>query len=265
MDADGTDGSRPPETADAPDDDHSRRRRYLGGVRVGLGLGFPTLLLAVTFGAMARDLGWGVLAPVVASAVVFSGSAQFALATSLGGGGGLPTAVASAALINARFAPMGLAVAPSLRGNRFRRAIEGQTVVDGSFVAAHMGGGRFDRERMMGATGVQYVAWVLGTLLGALLAPPPDLSEALGLDLVFPAFFLLLLLDEIRESRQARLAAGLGGAIAAGLVLAVPTGLALLGSSLGALVGLHRRRRDDLPLGSDSTDPADRATEAGAP
>lgn len=261
MDGEAIDQTMPP---DAPrPDEATARRRFLKGLRVGLGLAFPTLLLAVTFGAVARDLGWGVVAPVVASAVVFSGSAQFALVTALAGGGGVASAVASAALINARFAPMGLAVASSLKGNRLRRAIEGLTLVDASFVAAHLGAGRFDRERMMGATAVQYLAWVLGTLLGALLAPPPDLTEALGLDLVFPAFFLLLLLDEIRGSRRARVAAALGGAAAAGLVLAVPAGLALLGSSLGALVGL--RRRPDPDADAETTPPGDAgATAEGA-
>jgi predicted branched-subunit amino acid permease len=231
-----------------PAEPPTARERFAGGMRVGLGLAFPTLLLAVTFGATARELGWGPWAPVVASIVVFSGSAQFALLTALGGGGGLPTAVASAALINARFAPMGLAVAPSLHGGRLRRAVEGQTVVDGSFVAAHLGGGRFDRERMMGATVVQFVAWVAGTVVGVLLAPPEELTEALGLDVVFPGFFLLLLLDEVRHSRRALAAAGLGGAIAGGLTLVVPAGLALLGSALAALIGL----RDAPPDGDDA-------------
>src|SRR5690242_16746874 len=113
--------------------DDGVRPGYAGGVRVGLGLAFPTFLLAVTFGATAQQLGWGPWAPIVASIVVFSGSAQFTLLTALGGGGGVATAVASAGLINARFAPMGVAVASTLRGNRFRRAVEGQAIVDGSF------------------------------------------------------------------------------------------------------------------------------------
>jgi predicted branched-subunit amino acid permease len=220
--------------------DDGHRPGFAGGVRVGLGLAVPTFLLAVTFGATARELGWGPWAPVVASIVIFSGSAQFALMTALAGGGGVATAVASAALINARFAPMGVAVAPSLHGGRVRRAIEGQAVVDGSFVAAHTGGGRFDRERLFGATVAQFAAWVSGTVAGVVVAPPESLTHALGLDVVFPGFFLLLLLDEISTSRRAVAAAGLGAAIAAGLVAVVPVGLALLGSSLAALIGLRR-------------------------
>jgi predicted branched-subunit amino acid permease len=228
---------------DATSSEPAVRRGFSGGLRIGFGLAVPTALLAISFGATARELGWGVWAPIVASVVVFSGSAQFSLLTALGGGSGVATAVASAALINARFAPMGLAVAPSLRGGRLRKAIEGQTLVDASFAAAHLGGGRFDRERMMGATLVQFVAWVGGTVAGVLLAPPEELTHALGLDVVFPGFFLVLLLDEIRHSRRAMAAAGLGGAVAAGLVLVVPAGLALLGSSLGALLGLRGEPR----------------------
>jgi 4-azaleucine resistance transporter AzlC len=218
-------------------------RRFLVGVRVGAGLATAAFVLAVTFGATARSAGWGLLAPVVCSLIVFSGSAQFALLTALGGGGGPVPAVAAAALINARFLPMGLAVAPSLRGGRLRRAVQGQAVVDGSWVAAHLGGGRFDRELLIGATIVQWPAWVAGTAAGVFFPPPAHFAHALGLDVVFPAFFLVLLIDELRASRAARLAAGIGATCAAALALVVPAGVALLGSTAGALIGLRRRDR----------------------
>lgn len=36
-------------------------------------------MLGVSFGVLARSLGWGVVAPIVFSVVTLSGSAQFAL------------------------------------------------------------------------------------------------------------------------------------------------------------------------------------------
>ncbi len=219
----------------------SPRERFRAGLRIGASLAAASFLLAVTFGATVQAQGWGVLAPVVCSMLVFSGSAQFALATALAGGGGIAPAIASAALINARFLPMGVAVTGSLKGSRWRRAVEAQSVVDASWVAAHEGGGRFDREKLIGATIVQWPAWVAGTLVGVLIAPPPDLTETLGLDVVFPAFFLILLIDEVRASRQAALAAGIGAATAGALLWLVPAGVALLGSTLGSLIGLRRR------------------------
>jgi predicted branched-subunit amino acid permease len=220
------------------------RQRFAAGVKVGTGLALATFVLATTFGALARSQGWGVLATIVCSLIVFSGSAQFALVTALAGGGGIATAVAAAALINGRFIPMGVAVAGDLRGGRVRRALEGQAVVDGSWAAAHLGGGRFDRYKLFGATIVQWPAWVGGTVLGAVLAPPESLIETLGLDVVFPGFFLLLLLDELRGSRTARAAAGLGALTAAGLAFLVPAGLALLGASAAALLGLRATGKD---------------------
>ena len=204
-----------------------------------MGTALAAFVLAVTFGALARSQGWGVLAPIVCSLIVFSASAQFTLATALAGGAGISTAVAAAALISGRFIPMGVAVAGDLRGGRVRRALEGQAVVDSSWAAAHRGGGRFDRYKLFGATIVQWPAWVGGTVLGVVLAPPESLVETLGLDVVFPGFFLLLLLDELRGSRSARAAAGLGAVAAAGLAFLAPTGLALLGASTAALLGLR--------------------------
>ncbi|KHD75593.1 AzlC family ABC transporter permease [Actinoplanes utahensis] len=208
-------------------------------MRVGVGLATAGFVLAVTFGASAREQGWSALAAIVASVLIFSGSAQFALMTALASGGAAGPAVAAALLINGRFLPMGLAVGPSLSGGRFRRALQGQAVVDGSWVAAHLGGGRFDRWRMFGATIVQWPAWVAGTVVGVFGAPSPELVETLGLDVVFPAFFLALLLDELREGRLPLIAAALGAAVAAGLLWWVPAGIALVGATAGALVGLR--------------------------
>ncbi|GAA4965645.1 hypothetical protein GCM10025331_67460 [Actinoplanes utahensis] len=216
-----------------------RRDSFLAGMRVGVGLATAGFVLAVTFGASAREQGWSALAAIVASVLIFSGSAQFALMTALASGGAAGPAVAAALLINGRFLPMGLAVGPSLSGGRFRRALQGQAVVDGSWVAAHLGGGRFDRWRMFGATIVQWPAWVAGTVVGVFGAPSPELVETLGLDVVFPAFFLALLLDELREGRLPLIAAALGAAVAAGLLWWVPAGIALVGATAGALVGLR--------------------------
>ena len=224
-------------------DDPVTERGYLAGARIGAGLAASSFVLAVTFGALARQQGWGPVAPVVASLVVFSGSAQFALVTSLATGGAAWAAVASAALINLRFLPMAIAVTPALRGGRLRRALEGQAVVDGSWVAAHEGGDRFDRSTLIGASLAQWPAWVSGTALGVLVSPPADLVERLGLDAVFPAFFVVLLVDELRSSSRALLAGLVGGVLTAALLLVLPTGPALLGGSCAALIGLRTDRK----------------------
>lgn len=188
---------------------------------------------------VAVEAGVPALAAVVMSAVVFAGSAQFASIGILAAGGGVGAAVAAAALVNSRFLPMGFALGASLRGSRLRRAVEGQAVVDSSWTMAARGDGTFDRTYLFGHTGVQYVAWVLGTAVGVVL-PGLD-ARALGLDAVFPAFFLALLLGELRDRSKVGVALA-GAAVALALVPVTPAGVPVLAASGAALVGLRRRR-----------------------
>src|SRR5688572_24569106 len=179
----------------------------------------------------------GPVAPVVMSAVLFSGAAQFGATAVLAAGGDAITAIAAGAMLNARFLPMGVAAAPALRGSPLRRAIEGQAVVDASWALAVQHDGRFDREVLIGATIPQYPAWVAGTAIGVAGGGVIGDPAALGLDAIFPAFFLGLLVAELGRPR-ARAAVLLGGAIALGLTPFLPPGLPVLLASVAALIAL---------------------------
>ena len=192
----------------------------------------------MSFGVITQSLQWTPVAPIVMSAVVYSGSAQFASISVLGDGGTVLAAVLAAALVNARFLPMGIAVATSLKGGPVRRAAEGQAVVDASWALANEGG-RFDREILIGSSIPQYVGWLVGTILGVVAGSRIGDPKALGLDAMFPAFFLVLLVGEIRSRRA--LAVALGGAgLALLLVPVVPPGLPILAASAAAVVGAWR-------------------------
>ena len=199
-------------------------------------------MLAVSFGVLARTLGWGLIAPIVFSAVVFSGSAQFAVADVLGAGGSAVAAITAAVLVNARFAVMGVSVASALQGRRLRRAFEAQSTVDASWAIANRGGGRFDREILIGATLPQYGAWFGGTIVGVLVGDSISDPEALGLDVLFPAFFLGLLIDELRNGREQIGAALIAIAVSAAFVPLTPPGIPIMAACLGALLALRRRR-----------------------
>jgi branched chain amino acid efflux pump len=218
-----------------------RRANFRSGLRAGAGFAMPTFVLAVSFGVLARSLDWGVVAPIAASTVVFSGSAQFALADVLGAGGSALAAIVAAVLVNARFAVMGVAIASTLEGGRLRRAFEAQATVDASWALANRGGGRFDRDILVGATLPQYGAWVGGTIVGVAAGDSID-PEALGLDVLFPAFFLGLLIEELRSGRQHIAAAGIAGALALVLIPFTPPGVPIIAACVGALIGLRRAR-----------------------
>ena len=216
---------------------------WRAGVRIGATLALAAAALGVSFGAYATLAGWPPVASIVMSAVVLSGSAQFAFVTATAGGGGLLVGLGAAALMNLRFVPMAAAAARSLHGSRLRRAFEGQAVVDGSWVAAQRADGTTDRERMIAATLVQWPAWIAGTAAGALLVPSADLLYRLGLDVVFPCFFLLLLLEALRSRPGDRWVSLLAAGIAGLALVVVPVGVALLLSAAASLVVLIPRRR----------------------
>ncbi len=143
-------------------------------------------------------------------------------------------------LLNARFGPMGLAVAPYLKGGPFRRALEGQAVVDASWALASRGGGRFDREFMIGASVPQYVAWIAGTAAGAIGGNFIENPERLGLDVIFPAFFLVLLAEEFRHGGRAVVVALIAATLALALVPFAPPGVPVIAACAAALLGLRR-------------------------
>jgi predicted branched-subunit amino acid permease len=216
----------------------------LDGVRAGVPFGVAGGLLALSFGVVAQGAGLSALAAIVMSAIVFAGSAQFAAIAILAAGGTAGAAVAAAALMNSRFLPMGVALAPSLPGGALSRAAQGQTVVDASWALAARGDGSFDRGLLFGSSAVQYVAWVSGTVAGAIWRDALGDPYALGLDAVYPAFFLALLIAEIRSPRALGVAV-LGALIALVLVPVAPAGVPVLVASFATLVGLWSRRGEE--------------------
>lgn len=201
----------------------------------------PTAAIGLAFGVLAKDAGWGVVAPVVASLIIYSGSAQFASVSVLAAGGTVPAAVLAAALVNARFMAMSLSVAPSLKGSRLRRSLESQAIVDTSWAMANRGDGTFDRATLIGMTIPQYVSWGAGTLAGVLLGDVLGDTDRFGLDVLFPAFFLALLMAESHGS-EPLVAALLGGAIALMLIPLTPPGVPVIAACAVALLGLRKAK-----------------------
>jgi predicted branched-subunit amino acid permease len=220
-------------------DPEAARRQIAAGARAAIPVGLAAAVLGISFGVIARPV-LGPVAAVVMSMIVFGGSAQFAATAVLAGGGGALAAVAAGLLLNVRFLPMGVAVAPWLSGGRLSRALKGQAVVDPSWALAHRGGGRFDPHLLLGATLPQYPAWVGGTVIGVLGGGLMGDPGRLGLDAIFPAFFLALLAAELSDSR-ARWAAVAAVGVALALVPFTPPGVPVIAASAAALLGLGRR------------------------
>jgi branched chain amino acid efflux pump len=214
--------------------------RVRDGARLAAPLAVAVAAFGLTFGVLSRDAGLGTAAAVVFSATTFAGSAQFAAASVLSAGGTLAAAIAAAVLLNARYLPIGLSVAPSLRGPAWQRGLRAQLVVDESWAVSHLGGGRYDPRLLLGAGLTLYGAWVGGTVVGTLAGSILGDPETLGLDAAFPALFLALLAGQVR-GRRGMTAALVGAGIAVALVPFVPVGLPIVAASAACLLGLRGR------------------------
>ena len=212
---------------------------FRAGARAAAPLAIAVFGFGLSFGVLARASGFGTLAPIVMSLTTFGGSAQFAAVSVLGAGGGVAAALLAATLLNSRYVPLGIAVAPALKGSPPRRLAEAQLVVDESWAIAHRGGGRFDRRMLLGAGVVLYLAWCGGTAAGALGGDALGDPGKAGLDAAFPALFLGLLVRQI-DSRRGLVAALLGAAIALVLVPLTPPGVPIVAASAACLLGLRR-------------------------
>ena len=211
------------------------------GAVTALPLAIAVGLFGVSFGVLsATSGGMGALPAVVMSATTFAGSAQFAAASILATGGGPVAAITAALLLNARYLPIGISVARYLTGGPLSRFLKAQLVVDESWAIAARGDGVFDAGRLVGAGIVLWLAWVGGTIVGAIGGEALGDPTALGLDAAFPALFLALLVSQLR-SRRAVAAAVLGAGIAIALVPMTPPGVPIIAAGAAALIGLVRR------------------------
>ena len=216
-----------------------RAARYRDGARAIAPIAVAAVTFGISFGVLAGSAGMDALTATVMSATTFAGSAQFAVASILGASGGVAAAVLAATLLNARYAPISVSVAPLFEGGRLRRLLESQLIVDESWAVSRRADGRFDHKLLVGAGLVLYVSWVGGTALGALggeaLGDPADL----GLDAAFPALFLALLVPQVR-TRRALAAAVLGGAVALLLLPFTPAGVPIVAAAAACLIGWKR-------------------------
>src|SRR5919202_4803391 len=219
----------------------SSRARLREGIRESLAVAVAVGLLGVSFGVVATQAGLSPALTLVMSAVVFSGTAQFTAVAILAAGGGVGPAIVAAALMNARYVPMGVAIAPSLPGGGLRRGMQAMALVDAAWALAARGYGTFDRWLMFGSSVAQYVAWIAGTAVGALAGGLLGDVHTFGLDAAYPAFFVALLLGEAR-TRDARAAAVLGAVTALALVPFTPPGIPVMAATLAGLIGMVCRR-----------------------
>lgn len=85
-------------------------------VRQSLVLAAAVGVFAISFGVLAQATGLSWQMACAMSLLIFGGGSQFAAVGVIAAGGSPVAAVGAGLLLNTRYAPFGLAIAPDLRG-----------------------------------------------------------------------------------------------------------------------------------------------------
>ena len=211
-------------------------------LRDSLSIGVATGVYAVSFGVLSVAAGFSVAQTCVMSLVAFTGASQFTFVSIMGAGGGVAAALPPAVLLAARNGIYALSLGSVFRGGRWRRALEAQLVIDESTAMALAQDEPADRRRGFLLTGLRDLrALERGDARGRAgrrrrSANPDDF----GMDAIFPAVFLALLVPQVR-TRAALGAAIAGAAIAIALLPFVPAGVPVMAAVLAAVPLVVRR------------------------
>jgi predicted branched-subunit amino acid permease len=198
-----------------------------------------TFVFGVSFGVVATASGFSVSAAVVMSATTFGGAAQMGTASVVGTGGAAAGAIVAGILLNLRYLPMGITAAPAYQGPWWRRGLFAQLLGDATWAMSRRSDGSYDSPLLLTSGGVAYVAWLVGTALGAFSLSSIGNVSTWGLDMASPAIFFALLWQQL-DTRRAHLAAVSAVIIALALVPFTPPGIPIILASLACLIGLMK-------------------------
>ncbi len=210
--------------------------------RDAFSIAVATGVYAVSFGVLSVAAGFSVAQTSVMSLAAFTGASQFTFVSVMGAGGSAGAALPPAVLLAARNGIYAHRLGSVLRPGRWRRALDAHLVIDESTAMAHAQRDPAHRRRgfVLTAAGI-FVCWNIGTLAGALAGGILGDPRALGMDAIFPAVFIALLVPQVR-SRGALGAALAGAAIATVLLPVAPAGVPVMASALAAVPLLLRGR-----------------------
>ncbi|WP_126426496.1 AzlC family ABC transporter permease [Brevibacillus marinus] len=224
---------------------NEKKRTIKTGFAEALPLAIAIAAYGLSYGVLATQAKLSLLAAVVMSLLVFSGSVQLVTVAMLTAGASLTSILFTCVLLNLRNLLYGAALAEGLTPAKKWRWLFSFGVSDESFV---LGSSRFqkygpDPLYFAIVAGTFYLAWVFSSLIGALIGNQID-PQKWGLDLAFPITFAALLIPSLTEKPVIATALTATG-IAIGLEYVMPGNelTIMITGVLSPLVGLYVKRR----------------------
>lgn len=192
------------------------------------------VLIGISYGATAVTSGFPIWLPIVLGAFVLAGGSEFLFLGIMAAGGSPIAGVLAGLLVNARHVAYGLSV-PDAVGTGWQRTLGVHIMNDEAVAMALAQPDAARRRAAYWACGLGVLlTWPTSAALGALIGTVvPDIS-VIGLDAVFPAVLLALIVPALRDGATLR-AVCFGAAAAVASAPFVPAGLPVLLALSGVL------------------------------
>lgn len=205
----------------------TRKAIYLICLAVGV--------VGVSYGSLATAYGFPLWVPLFSSLFVLAGASEFMFIAIIAGGGNPLAAAVAGLLVNARHFPFGIAVR-DLVGSRIKAVLGCHIMNDESVVFGLSQATTQQRKSAFWLCGLGVaLVWPLGAVLGSVIGKLLPDPQIIGLDAVFPAILLALVIPALK-SRVTLTRASCGAAISLLAVPFTPVGLPVLLSLAGLLV-----------------------------
>ncbi|MGV9306048.1 MULTISPECIES: AzlC family ABC transporter permease [unclassified Nonomuraea] len=189
-------------------------------------------VVGISYGATAVAAGFPLWLPAILGLLVLAAGSEFLFIGIIAAGGSPIAAVVAGLAVNARHLPFGLAL-PDVLGRGWRRLLGTHLMNDESVVFALSQEEPARKRAAYWACGIGIlICWPLGAVTGGLAGALIDDTGALGLDAMFPAVLLALVLPALRD-RDKRHAALAGVVVALAATPFLPAGLPVLLSLAG--------------------------------
>jgi len=158
--------------------------------------------IGVSYGAVAVTSGFPLWLPVMTAVLVLAGASEFLFVGIIAAGGSPVAAVLAGLLVNARHITYGLAL-PDVIEPGWRRLAGTHVMNDESVVLALSQPDPGRRRAAYWVSGLGMLAcWPAGALIGGLAGSALRNPDVLGLDAMFPAAILALILPALRRQGQ---------------------------------------------------------------
>lgn len=191
-------------------------------------------VVGVSYGSLAMAYGFPLWVPLLLSVSVLAGASEFMFIGIVASGGNPLAAAAAGLLVNARHIPFGVTVR-ELVGKRAASFIGCHIMNDESVVFGLSQPTPEQRKAAFWLCGIGVATfWPLGTLFGAAVGRLLPAPETIGLDAIFPAILLALVIPAFKN-RTTLIRASSGAALSLVAVPFAPVGLPVLLSLFGLL------------------------------